>query len=196
MFRIETVNNKRTLQLSDCALWWWVYISTRFKRSTVMFIQRKAFYCRTWWVGFFFCSRTSFFKRECAHCEWAHRLKCWERARTPLYQKECHLRMQRLSQYRARLFKWNSIGSADDTFDAHYMATKSTFCVFDRLENHSRSRNKNEIYFVGGSCGIKLFEFTIFSHVDLDALFESARLALVPPRHVHCASPRFLADVL
>jgi len=94
--------------------------------------------------------------------------------------------MQRLSQYRARLFKWNSIGSADDTFDAHYMATKSTFCVFDRLENHSRSRNKNE----------KLFGLTIFSHVDLNALFESARLALVPPRHVHCASPRFLADVL
>ena len=37
---------------------------------------------------------------------------------------------------------------------------------------------------------------TFFLHLDLEALFEPARLALVPPRHVHDALAALLAHVV
>ena len=37
---------------------------------------------------------------------------------------------------------------------------------------------------------------TFFLHLDLETLFEPARLALVPPRHVHDALAVLLADVV
>ena len=37
---------------------------------------------------------------------------------------------------------------------------------------------------------------TVALHVDLDAAPESARLALIPPAHVHHALVRLFADVI
>ena len=44
--------------------------------------------------------------------------------------------------------------------------------------------------------GFHSMSLTFFLHLDLEALFEPARLALVPPRHVHDALAALLAHVV